>query len=119
LNAPQVVRLMEEEAFYSQILTVTVDGKNEQAVVKDIQRHPFKPLVAHIDLQRVVAGELLRTRIPLHFIGQEELLKVHPGVLQHELIDVEVECLPQDLPQSIEVDLTGLTVGASIHLSEL
>lgn len=119
LNAPQVVRLMEEEAFYSQILTVTVDGKNEQAVVKDIQRHPFKPLVAHIDLQRVVAGELLRTRIPLHFIGQEELLKVHPGVLQHELIDVEVECLPQDLPQNIEVDLTGLTVGASIHLSEL
>lgn len=119
LNGPQVTRLMEEESFYSQILTLAIDGKKEQVIVKDIQRHPFKPLVSHIDLQRVVAGQLFRSRIPLHFVGQEELMKTQKGVLQHEMIDVEIECLPQDLPQNIEVDVSGLTVGASIHLSEL
>lgn len=119
LNAPQVTRLMEEEGFYSQILTLSIEGKKEQVVVKDIQRHPFKPLVAHIDLQRIVAGQLFRSRIPLHFTGQEELMKTQKGVLQHEMIDIEIECLPQDLPQNIEVDVSGLTVGGSIHLSEL
>jgi len=119
LNGPQVTRLMEEEGFYSQILTLTIEGKKEQVVVRDIQRHPFKPLVSHIDMQRIVAGQLFRSRIPLNFVGQEELMRTQQGVLQHEEIDVEVECLPQDLPQNIEVDVSKLTIGGSIHLSEL
>lgn len=119
LNVPQVVRLMEEEEFYSQILTLDLEGKTEQVVVKDIQRHPFRPIVNHIDLQRVVAGQVMRSRIPLHFTGQEELMKIHPGVLQHDMIDVEIECLPQDMPRHIEVDVSGLAIGESIHLANL
>ena len=119
LSAAQVARLMEEEAFYSQLITIVYNGKQEQAVVKDIQRHPYKPLVQHLDLQRVVAGQKMRTRVPLRIVGEEELLKTQKGVLQHEMIDVEVECLPQDLPQFIEVGVTGLTVGSAIHLSQL
>ena len=119
LEAQQVLRLMDEEAFYSQIITVEVDGKAEQAVVKDIQRHPFKPLVSHIDLQRAVADQMLRSRIPLHFTGQEELVKSTGGVFLHELTEVEIECLPKDLPQYIEVDCSGLQVGESLHLADL
>lgn len=119
LEAQQVLRLMDEEAFYSQIIAVEVDGKAEQAVVKDIQRHPFKPLVSHVDLQRVVADEVLRSRIPLHFTGQEELIKSTGGVFLHELNEVEIECLPNDLPQHIEVDCSGLQVGESLHLADL
>lgn len=119
LASQQLLRLMEEEAFYSQILTIEIDGKAEQAVVKDIQRHPFKPLVAHVDLQRVVAGEALRAHIPLHFMNQEAPVKAHGGVIHHDMVEVEVECLPKDLPQYIEVDCGQLTVGGSIHLSEV
>lgn len=119
LASQQLLRLMEEEAFYSQIITVEVDGKAEQAVVKDIQRHAFKPLVAHVDLQRVVANEALRAHIPLHFMNQEAPVKAHGGVIHHDMVEVEVECLPKDLPQYIEVDCGQLTVGGSIHLSEI
>jgi large subunit ribosomal protein L25 len=119
LDAQQVLRLMQEEAFYSQILTLDIGGQTEQAVVKDIQRHPFKPLVSHIDLQRIVAGETFRSHIPLHFIREEEAVKAHGGVIHHDMIEVEVECLPKDQPQYIEVDCSRLTVGASLHLSDL
>src|SRR5690625_160625 len=120
LNVPQVVRLMEEEAFYSQILTLNLDGKTEQVVVKDIQRHPFKPIVNHIDLQRVVAGQVMRARIPFNIVGQEELMRTQQGsILQHDMIDVEIECLPQDMPLHIEVDVSGLVIGESVHLANL
>lgn len=119
LSVPQVVRLMEEEEFYSQILTLKLEGKAEQVVVKDIQRHPFKAIVNHIDLQRIVAGQLMRSRIPFLITGQEELAKVSTGVLQHDMIDVEIECLPQDMPRHIEVDVSEMEIGDSIHLASL
>jgi large subunit ribosomal protein L25 len=118
LAEQQLARLLEEEAFYTQIISVQVGGKKEQAVLKAVQRHPFKPLILHIDLQRVVAGQKLTSHIPLHFIN-EEVVKKAGGVLHHDVNEVEVECLPKDLPQFIEVDCSGLTPGVSLHLSDL
>lgn len=120
LLASQINRLQQEEAFYSQILTIVIDGKKHQAVLKDMQRHPFKPIVLHIDLQRVIAGEKMKTSVPVHLLGEEELLKkLGGGMISRDLQEVEIECLPKDLPAAIEVDVSGLTLGASLHLSDL
>jgi large subunit ribosomal protein L25 len=119
LDMLQLDRLMKEEAFYSQILTLDINGKSESAQVKALQRHPVKPVVLHVDLQRVVAGELMHSHVPLHFLNEEAAVKTTGGVIHHDMIEVEIECLPKDLPQYIEVDVAGLTPGGSVHLSEL
>lgn len=119
LDAPQVNRLLEEEAFYSQILTLEIDGKAQSAVLKDMQRHPFKPVVLHMDLQRVKAGTKMRAHIPLHFLNQEDVARATGGIVHHDMIEVEVECLPKNLPQFIEVDVKGLKLGDALHLSDL
>ena len=118
----QVLRLMREEAFFSQILDVKVKGKRtEKAILKDLQRHPFKPLVTHMDLLRIKAGEKMRQNVPIHFLNQEDAkgVKLGGGVVHHDAIEVEVECLPEDLPAAIDVDLIELEVGSSIHLSDV
>ncbi|RFA31299.1 50S ribosomal protein L25/general stress protein Ctc [Alkalilimnicola ehrlichii] len=114
----QLLRLLEEEAFYSQIITVDIEGKSEKAILKDLQRHPYKPLVQHMDLQRVLAGTKLTSHVPLHFLN-EEAPKKAGGVLHHDMIEVEIECLPKDLPPFIEVDCAALKPGTSLHLSDL
>jgi ribosomal protein L25, Ctc-form len=119
LDALQLERLMQEEAFYTQVLTLDLGGKTEQAHVKALQRHPVKPMVLHVDLQRVLADQPLRTPVPLHFVGEEAVVKATGGLVLHEMTQVEVECLPRDIPQFIEVDLSGLGVGQSLHLSDL
>src|SRR5690554_5823380 len=119
LSAQEIDRLLNVEAFFSQILTVEVDGKAQQAILKDMQRHPFKPLITHIDLQRVKANTKMRTHIPLHFIGEEAVIKREGGMILRDLIEVEIECLPKDLPQHIEVDVSELKLGESLHLSSL
>ncbi len=121
LNHDEIVHHLEHEAFYSHILTVKL-GKDEQRVVlKDVQRHPFKPRVLHIDLQRVSETEFLTMRIPLHFINQEKCVGVKQGggVVSHIMTEVEISCLPKDLPEYIEVDLLNLNLGDAIHLNEL
>ena len=118
----QVLRLMREEAFFSQILDVKVKGKRaEKAILKDLQRHPFKPLVSHIDLLRIKAGEKMRQSVPLHFLNQEDAVgvKLGGGVVHHDLIEIEVECMPEDLPTAIDVDIAELELGASLHLSDI
>lgn len=116
----QVLRLMREEAFFSQIIDLNVDGKTEQVILKDLQRHPFKPLVSHMDLLRVRANEKLRTSVPVHFLNEESAKGVKAGgVVHHDLIEVEVECFPRDLPEYIEVDIADLDVDGSLHLSEI
>lgn len=119
LDARQLDRLMQEEAFYSQILTIKIGKKSEPAQVKDLQRHPVKPFVLHVDLQRVVSDQIMHSRVPLHFTGQEEAVKLHGGVFLHDLNEIEVACLPKDLPQNIEVDCSQMTLGQSLHLSSL
>jgi len=122
LDEEQVLRLMREEAFFSQILDVKVKGKRtEKAILKDLQRHPFKPLVTHMDLLRIKAGEKMRQSVPIHFLNQESAtgVKVGGGVVHHDVIEVEVECLPEDLPAAIDIDISELEMGSSIHLSEV
>jgi len=122
LSHDELWRKLQSEAFFSHILTLQVDGKkNEQAILRDMQRHPFKPRIAHVDFQRVVADQELHVRVPLHFMNEEESVgvKVNGGEISHLETEVEVSCLPKDLPEYIDVDLAGMDVGDTIHLSEL
>jgi len=120
LSHNEVLRNLENEAFYSHILTVKSGGNETQAILRDLQRHPSKAVIMHMDLQRVSATETLRTSVPVHIVGED----VSPGVkasglVSHDLTEIEVECFPQDLPEYIEVDISSLEVGESIHLSAL
>ncbi|MDN5938848.1 MAG: 50S ribosomal protein L25/general stress protein Ctc [Salinisphaera sp.] len=113
---------LENEAFYSHVIKVAVaGGKPQEAVLRDLQRHPARRFIQHMDLLRVVAGEALRMNVPLHFVGEEDCpgVRNEGGVISHNMNDVEVECLPRHLPEYIEVDCTRLEVGDSVHLSEL
>ncbi|CUS48778.1 MAG: LSU ribosomal protein L25 RplY [Idiomarinaceae bacterium HL-53] len=118
LDHDKVNNAADHEGFYSHILTLHIDGKKHQAILKDVQRHPFKPKLTHLDFQRVSAKEELHTNIPLHFLNEESVKKAG-GVVVHNLNDVEVSCLPKDLPEFIEVDLEGMNVGDNVHLSDL
>jgi len=128
-SAPQPIQLDHEkiwiaqqsEWFYASILNLDIDGKVEQVLLRDMQRHPFKQLILHLDFQRVDANQTLRAKVPLHFLNEDKSSagKAADVVVLHELNDVEVSCLPKDLPEFIEVDLSELTVGDIIHLSEL
>lgn len=117
----ELMKQLKVEAFYSHILTVKIGGNTEQAVLKDLHRHPVRDEIMHMDLQRVLADQLLRMHVPLHFKGAEVApgVKTGGGIIEHHLIQVEVECLPKDLPEYIEVDLSQLNVNESVHLSQL
>lgn len=109
------------EAFYSQILTLNIDGKKVEAVIKDMQRHPFKPRVMHMDFFRVDANKALSTHIPLHFINESknESIKFAGAHAEHHMLDVEISCLPKDLPEFIEVDMSQVELEHTLHLSDL
>jgi len=111
----------QNEWFYSSILNLEIDGKAESVLLRDMQRHPFRQLILHLDFQRVEAGQAVRVRVPLHFINQDESPagKSSDVVVTHELNEVEVTCLPKNLPEYLEVDLAELTLGTTIHLSEV
>jgi len=116
----ELAHQLENEAFFSHILTIKLGGKDENAIVKDVQRHPSKPLILHIDLQRVSATETIRVHVPLHFINEASSPGVKAGGLAtHSLTEAEVQCLPKDLPEYIEVDLGNLEVNEIIHLSDI
>lgn len=121
LEEEQVMRLMRDEAFFSQIIDISIDGAIERAILKALQRHPVKPLlVLHMDLQRITAGQKLRQRVPLRVINEDKSVAVkHGGVLHHDLIEVEIECLPDHLPEYIEVDIADLGLDEAYHLSDL
>ncbi|MFQ5468786.1 MAG: 50S ribosomal protein L25/general stress protein Ctc [Gammaproteobacteria bacterium] len=116
-----IVHSLDNEAFYSHILTINIDGVSEKAVLKDLQRHTHKPSVLHLDLQRVSDKEKLRMHVPLHFIGEDEApgVKQGGGIISHLLNDVEIACLPKDLPEYLEVDVANLNVGETVHLSDI
>jgi large subunit ribosomal protein L25 len=116
-----VAKSLENEAFYSHILTVNVGGKMEKAVLKDLQRHPFKPIIMHLDLQRVTETDKIRVHVPLHFKGEDIApgVKLKGGIVNHLMKHVDVTCLAKDLPEFIEVDVSPLDVGESVHLSDL
>ena len=112
---------LEHEAFYSHILKVSVDGKAEKAVLKDVQRHPGKPKIMHVDFQRVSETEKLHMHVPLHFINEDTApgVKVGGGIVSHLMAGVDIHCLAKDLPEYLEVDLGNLEEGDSLHLSDI
>lgn len=117
----ELTNAAQHETFYSQILTLDIAGEREQAIVRDMQRHPASERVTHIDFQRVRADEMLTVQIPFHFLNEDRCVGVRlgGGSLSRNLTEVEIECLPKDLPQYIEIDVVDLAVGSSIHLSDL
>ncbi len=111
----------QNEWFYSAILDLKLDGKSQRVLLRDLQRHPFKSQLLHIDFQRVDENKAIRIRVPLHFLNQEKSPagKMSGVLISHSLNDVEISCLPKDLPEYIEVDLAELKVGDIVHLSDL
>lgn len=111
----------QNEWFYSSILDLAIDGKAEKVLLRDIQRHPYKAQILHLDFLRVSENEAIRLSVPLHFLNQAQSPagKAAGVIVTHELTEVEVSCLPKDLPEFIAVDLSALEVGAIVHLSQL
>ena len=108
------------EAFYSHVLEINLDGKVVEVLVKDMQRHPFKPKITHIDFQRVIAGQDVHTNVPLHFVNEEKSAAVKAGgIAEHHVTEIEVTCLPKNLHEFIEVDMAGVEMGQTLHLSDL
>ena len=111
----------QNEWFYSSILLLSVDGKEQKVLLRDMQRHPFKQQILHLDFQRIDENVAIRFNVPLHFLNQEisPAGKTAGIVVLHELNEIGVSCLPKDLPEFIEVDLSKLDLGDIVHLSEL
>ncbi len=116
----QILKAVKHDAFYSSILDLDVDGKKVKAVLKAIQRHPFKPKVIHLDFLRVSAKEAITMQVPIHLIGQDVSVGIKAGGLMQQLMnEVEIKCLPKDLPEHIDLDITELELDQTLHLSDL
>jgi large subunit ribosomal protein L25 len=116
----EIIKQLEDEAFYSHILTLNVGKKKESVILKDLQRHAFKPMVTHADFMRVKANEKLHTSVPLHFLNEATCPGVKAGgVVSHAFTSVEVSCLPKNLPEFLEVDLAALELDQVVHLSDI
>ncbi len=120
LDHRQLVRALENEAFYSHILTINLEQQQHRAILKELQRHAFKSnVVLHLDFLRA-GKEKITLTVPLHFIGEERAPGVkHGGIVLHRLTNLEIRCLPINLPESISVDISELELSQSLHLSEL
>jgi large subunit ribosomal protein L25 len=121
LDRNNLVNQMGLEAFYTSILNLKLDKKMQPVVVKEVQRHPAKSVVMHLDFQRVVEDEELTLTVPIHFIGEQVAVgvKEQGGVIEHTLTDVEISCLPANLPEFLELDVTGLALNEILHLSDI
>ncbi len=121
LDHNQLVHHLDNEAFYSHVLTIRVGDKAQEAILKDLQRHPAKRAVLHADFQRIVAGEKIRMNVPLHFLGEDVApgIKQSGGVLSKMINDAEITCLPKDLPEFLEVDVSALEIEEMVHLSDV
>ncbi len=116
----KVVKALENEAFYSHILTLSVNGKKQKVVLRDVQRHPYKMQILHMDFLRVKDSDLLVMRVPVHFIGAEQCPGVaNGGIVNHLISDLEIRCQASKLPEFIEVDISKLDLDDAIHLSQV
>ena len=117
----ELKKALENEAFFSHVLTVELNGKKESVILKDLQRHPYKPILTHADFLRVDKDHEIHVNVPLHFINEDTApaIKLHGGVANHQINEVEVICLPQNLPEFIEVDMTSVEMDQVVHLSDL
>lgn len=113
--------LLQEEAFHSSIIDLNLEGEKQSVLLRDVQYHPWRQLVLHVDFQRISADQIIHMRVPLHFLNEENApgVKLHGGVVHKIANEVEVACLPNALPEYIEVDLGALEMGQTLHLSDL
>jgi large subunit ribosomal protein L25 len=121
LDRNEILRNVEEEAFFSSILTEKLDGQEMQAVIRDVQVHPARRQVIHMDLQRILAHEKIRMTVPLHFLNEAAAIGVKEagGIVSHLLTEVTVSCLPKDLPGYLELDIANLGLNQILHLSDI
>ena len=112
---------LQHEAFYTQILELSVDGKKQDVLLRDLQHHPYKQDILHIDFQRVEAQKEVHVNVPLHFINEDVApgVKQEGGAISHVISEVEVVCLPKDIPEFLDVDLSDMHMGQILHLSDL
>ncbi len=117
----KVLLQLENESFYSSVLNIKVNDKSQAAILKDLQRHPSKPIIMHMDFQRIVDDVEIKMNVPLHFINEEEAIGVKQGggSVSRLMNDVEVSCLPKNLPEYLEVDIAELELDAMLHLSDI
>ena len=113
--------MLENEACFSSILEVQVGGESESAIIKDIQRHPAKGFPMHADFLRVRMDQAIKVNVPLHFINEEQCagVKLEGGMIQKQATDIEIQCLPKDLPEYLEVDMLKVEMGQIVHLSDI
>ena len=121
LDHNDILLALRKEAFHSSVLTIKLDGAVETVLLRDSQMHPYKPLVLHVDFLRVDATHAIHQKVPLHFVNADMAVgvKLDGGVVSHAMNEVDVACLPQDLPAFIEVDLKDLKGGQTLHVSQL
>ncbi len=121
LATNEVVKITQNEAFFTSLVDLSIDGKSESVVVKDLQRHPAKDTVMHMDFLRVSAKTKITMHVPLHFINEDTCsgVKVDGGTISHAMNDIEVICLPKNLPEFIEVDMAEINAGENVHISDL
>ncbi len=121
LDHNEIFHALRKEAFHASILDMDLEGKTQQVLLRAVQWHPYKPQVLHVDFQRVAASEAITTKVPLHFVNGETspAVKLGGAVITHVLTELEIHCLPKDLPTGIEVDLANLEAGATVHLNDI
>ncbi len=126
---PQMIELdhnalfhaLEKEVFHASILDLELEGASQQVLLRDVQRHPFKPVVLHVDFQRIEAEKKIHKKVPLHYLNQEtsKAVKLGGAVITHVMTEIEVVCLPAHLPEFIEIDLSSLEAGQSLHTKDV
>ncbi|MFT5082212.1 MAG: large subunit ribosomal protein L25 [Lentisphaeria bacterium] len=121
IKANELFKHLDNEAFYSHIITLNVNGKSEDVILKDLQRHPAKTMIYHADFFRISKTKKLTTRVPLHYINESTSkgVKTQGGQVSHSMIDIEISCLPGDLPEYIEVDFQDVELGQTVHISNV
>ncbi len=121
LDHNEIYHALRKEQFHSSILEMQLEGKSHQVLLRSVQWHPYKQIVMHVDFQRVDADKVLHTKVPLHFINADisPAVKLSAALISHVFTELEIACLPSNLPQFIEVDLSKLLAGESIHLADI
>ena len=121
LSHSDMLKATSNESFYSQVLGLSIEGKKEKVVIKDMQRHPWKPVIMHMDFNRINESETLNIRVPIHFVNEDVCIGVKQdgGVIAHLASDIEVTCLPASIPEFVEVDVEALNLGDVLHMFDL
>jgi len=121
IDSKELFMQFRHEAFHASILTLNLEGKKESVILRDFQMHPVRNNIQHIDFQRINENEKISVKVPFHFVNEDTApgVKIEGGLVSHIMTEIDISCLPKDLPQYIEVDLGELAMGESIHLSEV